>query len=112
MVSVSYAITKVHEGYFHSNVHLVLKLLGFEIISEESTNNGRINAVVRFVDIIYIIEFKFEDGKDVSKTALQQSKHKKYDQIFLIEHKEIVGIDVRFDKKDRNINGFVFEKIN
>ena len=112
LASVSYAITKVHEGYFHSNVHLVLKLLGFEIISEESTNNGRIDAVIRFIDIIYIIEFKFEDGKDVSKTALQQIKHKKYDQKFLIEHKEIVGIGVSFDKKDRNINGFVFEKIN
>lgn len=33
LASVSYAITKVHEGYFHSNVHLILKLLGFEIIS-------------------------------------------------------------------------------
>lgn len=63
------------------------------------------------MDIIYIIEFKFEDGKDVSKTALQQIKDKKYAQKFLIEHKEIVGIGVSFDKKDRNVNGFVFEKI-
>eukprot|EP01133_Synstelium_polycarpum_P013759 gene13759-16227_t len=109
LASVSYAITKVHEGYFHSNVHLVLKLLGFEIISEESTNNGRIDAVIRFMDIIYIIEFKFEDGKDASKTALQQIKDKKYVQKFLIEHKEIVGIGVSFDKKDRNINGFMDE---
>jgi Holliday junction resolvase-like predicted endonuclease len=109
--SVSYAITKVHEGYFHSNVHLILKLLGFEIISEELTNNGRIDAVIRFMDIIYIIEFKFEDGLDKSKSALQQIKDKNYAQKFIIEHKEITGIGISFDKTSRNIKGFVYEKL-
>jgi len=111
LASVSYAITKVHEGYFHSNVHLVLKLLGFDIISEELTSNGRIDAVVRFMDIIYIIEFKFENGKDASKVALKQIKDKKYALKFLIEHKEIIGVGISFDKTDKNINGFVSEKI-
>jgi hypothetical protein len=110
--SVSYAITKVHEGYFHSNIHLVLKLLGFDIISEELTNNGRIDAVIRFMDIIYIIEFKFENSADLSNAALQQIKEKKYAQKFLIEHKEILGIGISFDKAEKNINGFVFEKLS
>ena len=48
LASVSYLIAKTQEGFFHSNVHLILKLLGFEILSEETTNNGRIDAVIRF----------------------------------------------------------------
>ncbi|WP_316818434.1 PD-(D/E)XK nuclease domain-containing protein [Pedobacter nyackensis] len=111
LASVSYAITKVHEGYFHSNVHLILKLLGFEIISEELTNNGRIDAVIRFMDIIYIIEFKFEDSLDKSKVALQQIKNKAYAEKFIIEHKEITGIGISFDKTSKNINGFIYEKL-
>ncbi len=103
--SVSYAISKVQEGYFHSNIHLILKLLGFEILSEELTNNGRIDAIVRFTDLIYVIEFKFVNNHDLSKTALQQIKDKKYAQKFLVEHKEIIGIGISFDEIERNING-------
>jgi len=110
--TVSYAIAKIQEGYFHSNIHLILKLLGFEIISEELTNNGRIDAVVRFIDIIYIIEFKFGNKIDLSNVALQQIKDKEYSQKFVMEHKEIIAIGVSFDEEYRNINGFVFEKLN
>lgn len=111
--SVSYAISKVQEGYFHSNIYLILKLLDFEILSEESTSIGRIDAVIRFADIIYIIiEFKFNNTADLSKQALRQIKEKKYAQKFLVEHKEIIGIGVSCDKIDRDINGFVFERLS
>ncbi|WP_442591934.1 PD-(D/E)XK nuclease domain-containing protein [Pedobacter sp. AW31-3R] len=112
LATVSYAIAKTQEGYFHSNIHLILKLLGFEIISEELTNNGRIDAVIRFIDIIYIIEFKFSNTKDLSKSALEQIKEKKYAQKFLVEHKEIIGIGVSFNDVNRNIDGFVSERLS
>ncbi|GGA95950.1 PD-(D/E)XK nuclease domain-containing protein [Mucilaginibacter rubeus] len=112
MASVSYAIVKVKEGYFHSNVHVVLKLLGFEIISEEMTNIGRIDAVIRLSDLIYILEFKFGDNEDLSQQALNQVKLKKYAQKFLIERKEIIGVGISFDEKQRNINGLVYERID
>ena len=111
MATVPYAIAKTQEGYFHSNIHLILKLLGFEIISEELTNNGRIDAVIRFIDIINIIEFKFGNTTDLSKSALEQIKEKKYAQKFLVEHKEIIGMGVSFNDVDRDINGFVFERL-
>jgi len=111
LASVSYAITKIQEGYFHSNIHLILKLLGFEILSEELTNNGRIDAVIRFSDIVYIVEFKFSGTDDLSKAALQQIKDKEYALKFVIEHKEMIGIGISFSENDRNINGFVFQKL-
>jgi len=111
LASVSYAITKSQEGFFHSNVHLILKLLGFEILSEETTNNGRIDAVVRFSDTIYVIEFKFNDKNDLSDAALQQIKDKEYALKFTVEKKEIYGIGISFSRKAKNINGFKHEQL-
>lgn len=76
--SVSYAISKTKEGYYHSNVHLILKLLGFDIIAEEQTNIGRIDAVIRFIDRIYILEFKFGKDEDKSLSALYHTKQFQY----------------------------------
>ena len=111
LASVSYLIAKTQEGFFHSNVHLILKLLGFEILSEETTNNGRIDAVIRFSDKLYIVEFKFSDNDDLSSDALKQIKDKEYALKFTVEKKDIFGIGVSFSKKTRNINGFVEEKL-
>lgn len=106
LASVSYAIVRASEGYHHSNVHLILKMLGFEIISEETTNVGRIDAVIRFIDTIYIIEFKFSDSEDESDLAVQQIIDKKYNEKYYVEKKKIIGIGISFSEKDRNINGF------
>jgi Holliday junction resolvase-like predicted endonuclease len=112
LASVSYAIAKTQEGFYHSNVHLILKLLGFEIISEETTNTGRIDAVIRFSDKIYIVEFKFNKEEDLSKEALQQIKDKEYALKFKIEKKkDIFGIGISFSKKTKNINGFIVEQL-
>lgn len=106
LASVSYAIVRSSEGYHHANVHLILKLLGFEIISEETTNIGRIDAVIRFIDTIYIIEFKFSDDQNESDLAVNQILEKKYNEKYYVEKKKIIGIGISFSEKDRNINGF------
>lgn len=112
LASVSYAITHSQEGFYHSNVHLILKLLGFDILSEEMTNNGRIDAVIRFSDKIYIVEFKFSNNKDTSDIALQQIKEKEYALKFTVERKDIFGIGISFGKDKKNVNGFKSEKLN
>lgn len=112
LASVSYAIAKTQEGYFHSNIHLILKLLGFEILSEELTNVGRIDAVIRFSDIFYIVEFKFNENDDLSKEALRQIVDKNYAQKFVMERKEIIAVGISFGEKERNINGYVFKNLD
>jgi hypothetical protein len=37
LASVSYMLNKGHEVIFHTNVHVILNMLGFEIFSEELT---------------------------------------------------------------------------
>lgn len=112
LASVSFEISmRVHEGYFHSNVHLILKLLGFNIVSEDSTSNGRIDAVIRFTDIIYIMEFKFSNDEDLSTEALNQIKIKGYADKFIMEKKLIIGIGISFSRKSRSINNFISEEL-
>lgn len=112
LASVSYAISKTQEGFFHSNVHLILKLLGFEIFSEELTNNGRIDAVIRFSDKLFILEFKFNNNYDLSDEALKQIKDKEYALKFKVEKKDIYGVGISFSKDTKNINGYKTEKLN
>jgi len=95
LASVSYAISKQKEGHLHSNIHVILKMLGFDIQSEETTNLGRIDAVIRFTNIVYIFEFK--NGK--AKEALAQIEEKKYYEKFILDNKEIIGVGVGFGEK-------------
>ena len=110
--SISYSIFKTKEGYYHSNTHVILKLLGFDIISEEATNIGRIDAVIRFSDTIYILEFKFSQTEDRSDEALTQIKEKNYQEKFILEKKDILGIGISFSEELKNINGFKCETLN
>jgi hypothetical protein len=109
--SVSYAITKSKEGYHHSNVHLILKLIGFDVLSEEQTNTGRIDAVVRFIDSIYILEFKFQKSEDKSQEALDQIKAKEYANKYFVEKKRIYVVGISFSEELRNVNGYKSEEI-
>jgi hypothetical protein len=109
--SVSYAITKSKEGYHHSNVHLILKLIGFDVLSEEQTNTGRIDAVIRFIDSIYVLEFKFQKSEDKSQEALDQIKMKKYVNKYFVEKKRIYAIGISFSEELRDINGYKAEEI-
>ncbi len=102
LASVSYAILKQKEGYLHSNIHLILKMLGFNIESEETTNIGRIDAVIRFSNAIYIMEFK----NGTSDEALNQIEEKKYHEKYVVERKPIIAIGVGFDNKKRNISDY------
>lgn len=105
LASVSYPIIHTKEGYLHSNIHLILKLLGFEIVSEDVTNLGRIDAVIRLANLIYIIEFKLGTGQE----AIDQIKEKKYYEKFVIEKKEIILVGVGFSNDNRNIEDYVSE---
>ena len=108
LASVSYAISKTSEGYLHSNIHLILKILGFDIISEETTNNGRIDAVIKFSQLTYIFEFKLGSAKE----GLDQINDKKYYEKYIIEKKPIILVGVGFSNEERNINGYETTTIN
>lgn len=103
--SMSYNM-KLTEAYFHSNIHTLLKVLGFNIVSEDETNIGRIDSVIEFAEKIIIIEFKTSS----SVIALTQIKEKKYYEKYLSKEKEIYLIGVSCNLSERNINDWKTEK--
>ena len=103
---------KIDEGYFHTIFHVICSTLGFLVVSEKETVDGRIDVVIEFPHVIYILEFKYsEEDKDESQTALKQIKDKHYDQSYHIRAVEIIGIGVSYGKKQRNINGHLKETL-
>jgi Holliday junction resolvase-like predicted endonuclease len=95
-----------YEGFYASVVYVYLQSLGLEIIGEDVTNLGRIDLTIKIKELIYIIEFKVG-----SEDALKQIKEKKYHEKYLQEQKDIYLIGINFDKDDKNISKFQWEKL-
>ncbi|MFH0892880.1 MAG: PD-(D/E)XK nuclease domain-containing protein [Bacteroidota bacterium] len=102
--SISYDI-KVNEAFFHSNFHILLKVLGFEIISEDETNLGRIDSVIDLENQILILEFKMSNPN----VAIKQIIEKKYYEKYLIKNKKIVFIGISCNIQERNIDNWRIE---
>ncbi|MCJ8270146.1 MAG: PD-(D/E)XK nuclease domain-containing protein, partial [Psychrosphaera sp.] len=69
-----------------------------------SNSNTSINCVLQTTDSIYVIEFKLNGTKE---DALQQIHDKQYAQKYQGSDKKVVLLGVEFDKKSRNLGGFV-----
>lgn len=103
LANISYLISKTKEAYLHSNIILLLKMLGFDIVAEDSTNIGRIDATVKFSRLIYIIEFKRAGEPE---DAIKQIKEKKYYEKFESDQKKIIMIGMVFDNQNRRIEKY------
>ena len=102
--SLSYQM-KITEAYFHSNIHVLLKTIGFDILSEDETNLGRIDSVIELDNKILIFEFK----TSTAAIAIGQIKEKKYYEKYLIKNKETILIGVACSLTERNINDWIVE---
>ncbi|MBU0763880.1 MAG: PD-(D/E)XK nuclease domain-containing protein [Bacteroidetes bacterium] len=83
-----------------------MKLLGFEIETEILTCDGRIDAVIKTENYIYVIEFKLGSAQE----ALQQIKKKQYALKYKTEQKEIVLMAIEFDVEKKNIGEYLLER--
>lgn len=100
-------LEKDREGYYHTVIYLILKLIGIRIGCEVQTNVGRIDAVVETDDTIYILEFKM----GIPEEALNQIKTMRYHEKYLSSGKAVSIIGVGFDKEKGNISDYKLEKV-
>ncbi len=96
-----------YEGYYCSIVYCYFTALGLDVRAEETTSRGRLDMAVLFNEKAYIFEFKVNELTNPSR-ALDQIKQKKYYEKYA--EKEIYLIGIEFNKKDRNITRFEWEK--
>lgn len=99
---------KADEAYYHSLFQLILTLIGVKMDAEKSTDKGRIDGVLEFPQLIYIIEFKYARRGTMNylhKAAFKQMKNKKYAEAFQGSNKNIQFLAVGFLEKEVDKKG-------
>ena len=95
-----------HEIYYENNLYVVLRLLGFDIITEQQTSDGRIDAVLKTPKNIFVIELKLNG---TAEDAIAQIKNKNYALQYNIDNRKVVCIGIGFSKVTRTINNWIIE---
>jgi len=85
------------EHYYHSIILIAFQLLGCIADAEVSTSRGRIDAVVKTKNYIYVLEFKVKHNAEI---ALEQIREKAYTKKFNLDGREVICIGVTFENKE------------
>lgn len=104
--TIPYQIVEDSESYFHSLFYLVMKLIGFDIECEILTIDGRVDAVVKTDDNIYVIEFKINQS---AQKAIEQIKEKGYAEKYAADNRPITMIGINFDTEKKRADDYLVE---
>lgn len=101
------------EADCHAMFHCMMKAIGADLNSEVATNKGRIDAVLKTPNHIYVIEFKKDKS---SQVALDQIKEMEYQEQYRawkneMPQKRIHLLGVNFSTEKRNIDDWVEEMV-
>lgn len=99
-----------YEGYYASIFYCYFTALGLNVTAEDTTNHGRIDMTVRLENLVFIFEFKVLDLDKTPGTALEQIRKKGYADKYQGQNLEIYLTGVEFDRGERNIVRFDWEK--
>ncbi len=103
--------TAKYEGFYASVFYAYFAALGVEVRAEDATSKGRIDLSVMFDGKCFIFEFKVVDDGKVGN-ALRQLKGRKYHEKYASKCGEVYLVEVEFDKDERNIVNFEWERLN
>jgi hypothetical protein len=84
--SIPYDLHVNREAYYHSIFFAVLQATGGEVFAEAHTDKGRIDAVLKTRDTIYVIEFKLGTAEE----ALAQLKARRYYEPYLADPRPVI----------------------
>lgn len=102
----TYEIVGDAELYFQNVTYLIFKLLGFYIEAERRTSDGRIDAVVKTQDYIFVFEFKLDKP---AQEALEQIDNKEYMLPFSVDGRKLFKIGVSFSSETRKVAEYVIK---
>ncbi|MEM6320139.1 MAG: PD-(D/E)XK nuclease domain-containing protein, partial [Bacteroidota bacterium] len=97
---------KVGEFYYHSLIYLVFFYLGEYIESEVNTNDGRLDAVVKTSQYIYILEFKLDES---GQAALDQIENKGYAEKYYADDREKILMGINFSSELKTVDDWKHE---
>lgn len=99
-----------YEGYYASIFYCYFTALGLDVTAEDTTNHGRIDLTVKLDTNVFIFEFKVVDIDQSPGRALEQLRQKGYAEKYRSGSAEIYLIGIEFDRSERNIVRFEWEK--
>jgi len=96
------------EKYYQTIFYILFTLLGYRIKAEVNTNDGRMDAVIKTDNLVYILEFKLDK---TAKEAIEQIKEKEYYNSYLLDSRPLKLIGVQFDSENGSIKDWVIEEL-
>lgn len=89
---------------FENNIYIIFKLMGFNVETEYSTSEGRIDLLVKTKDYIYVIELKLNG---TAQDAIDQIEERGYADQFATDLRKLYKIGISFSHKTRNIDKWI-----
>lgn len=102
--NIPYDLHVKYEKYYQSLVFAVFLMLNAQATAEVKTASGRIDAVVKTPDYIYLFEFKI---RGTSEEALAQIEEKGYAAMFASDPRKLFKIGCAFDWDKRNLGRWI-----
>ena len=100
-------IQLTNEKYYQTIFYVLFLLIGIHVKAEVQTGDGRIDAVIKANEKIYLFEFKLND---TAESALKQIRDKEYFKKYLLE-KDVKLVGVEFSKETKNIGRWLVEEV-
>ncbi len=102
-----YRVAGETEKYFQNCLYLVFRLMGFYTEVERATSRGRIDAVVRTRDYVYVMELKLDA---TAAEALSQIDARGYALPFRAEGHRLYKVGVGFSSQTRSIEEWLIKE--
>jgi hypothetical protein len=104
------AIEQKHrdERYYQHVFYLLFTLMGQFVHTEVKSNKGRVDAVVKTADTIYVFEFKMDDNA-TAEDALKQINSRDYAIPYTTDHRKLVKIGVEFSQTEKGVIRWLIE---
>ena len=106
--NIPYTLIEEREKYYHSIFYTIMKLLGVKIEAEILTIDGRIDAVVKTENSIYIIEFKINHSAAI---AIDQILKKDYASKYSNDSRPKYLLGINFDTETKRADDYQFREM-
>ena len=106
---IPYDIQVANEKYYQTIFYIIFRLLGLFIEAESRTNRGRIDAVVKTDNYIFIFEFKLNGS---AEDALKQINDREYYQTYLDSGKNVTLVGAEFSTAERGLRKWLTEPVS
>jgi Holliday junction resolvase-like predicted endonuclease len=94
------------EKYYQFIFYILITLMGQFVQAEVKTSSGRVDAVIKTADTIYVFEFKMDNNSTAEK-ALAQIDSKDYLIPYSADGRKLVKIGAEFSEKERGLTRWI-----